>query len=195
MKNCMLKHEKTYFLKIPQYANEILEQNRNWFQLLKKIVLPKCKRQISLFSRGHVTLHPTVLAISHAILHPQPRHFFILSHAIFHPQSHHFSSSVTPFLVACYVTLHPTLLVHPSVRPSHFTFLAFIGILAIPLLPKCSTDLKYGPFPPACDWDSSVSGLVSYKIDFSTHANEIKGSKFRLGWRLCEMQKWVSFWF
>ena len=50
--------------------------------------------------------------------------------------------------------------IRPSICPSHFTFLAFMGFLAIPLLPKCSTDLKYGPCPPARDWGSRVSGLV-----------------------------------
>ena len=35
-----------------------------------------------------------------------------------------------------------------------------MGFLAIPLLLKCSTDLKYGPCPPARDWGSGVSGLV-----------------------------------
>ena len=66
-----------------------------------------------------------MLAISHAIFHPQSRHFsfsvtpfFILINAIFHPHKRHFSSSVTPFLVACYLTLHPTLSVRPSVRLS-----------------------------------------------------------------------------
>ena len=28
------------------------------------------------------------------------------------------------------------------------------------LLPNCSGDLKYGPYPPARDWGSRVSGLV-----------------------------------
>ena len=50
--------------------------------------------------------------------------------------------------------------VRRSVGPSHFTFSAFMGFLAIPLLPKYSTDLKYGPCPPARDWGSRVSGLV-----------------------------------
>ena len=84
------------------------------------------------------------------------------------------------FLVACNTTLHPALSVrrsihpsvHPSVRPSvhwsvgpaHFTFLAFMGFLAIPLLPKCSTDHKYGPCLPARDWDSHVSRLVLLKV-------------------------------
>ena len=31
--------------------------------------------------------------------------------------------------------------VHMLVRPSHFTFSAFMGYLAVMLLPKCSTDL------------------------------------------------------
>ena len=51
-------------------------------------------------------------------------------------------------------------LVHPSVRPSHFTFLEFLRSLASLLLPKWWSDLKYGPCPPARDWDSRVSGLV-----------------------------------
>merc|ERR1712074_290452 len=74
------------------------------------------------------------------------------------------------FLVACYATLHPAMSVRPSVRrsvgPSHFTFSAFMGFLAIPLLPKCSTDLKYGPCPPARDWGSHVSGLVLLRFQF-----------------------------
>ena len=69
------------------------------------------------------------------------------------------------FLVACYGTLHPALsvrlLVRLSVRPSvHFTFSALMGVLALLLLPKCSTDLNYGPCPPTRDWGSCVSGLV-----------------------------------
>ena len=28
------------------------------------------------------------------------------------------------------------------------------------LLPKCSGELKYGPFPPACNWGSHASGFV-----------------------------------
>ena len=64
------------------------------------------------------------------------------------------------FLVACYAALNPALLVRPSVRPSHFTFLGFLRSLASLLLPKRSSDLKYGPCPPARDWGSRVSGLV-----------------------------------
>ena len=59
------------------------------------------------------------------------------------------------FLVACYATLKPALSVRrsvgPSVGPSHFTFSASMGFLAFLLLPKCSTDLNYGPCPPARD--------------------------------------------
>ena len=76
--------------------------------------------------------------------------------------------SAIRFLVACYATLHPALSVRRSfrrsvglsVRPSHFTFSALMGVLALLLLPKCSTDLNYGPCPPARDWGSRVSGLV-----------------------------------
>ena len=35
-----------------------------------------------------------------------------------------------------------------------------MGFLALLLLPKCSTDLNYGPGPLARDWVSRVSGLV-----------------------------------
>ena len=35
-----------------------------------------------------------------------------------------------------------------------------MGFLAIPPLPNCSTDPKYGPCPPARDWGSRVSGHV-----------------------------------
>ena len=42
-----------------------------------------------------------------------------------------------------------------------------MGFLAIPLLPKCSTDLKYGPCPPARDWGSRVSGLVELRAVFA----------------------------
>ena len=56
------------------------------------------------------------------------------------------SEVMQSFLVACYATLHPALSVRlsvrRSVRRSHFTFSAFMGFLAILLLPKCSTDLK-----------------------------------------------------
>ena len=34
--------------------------------------------------------------------------------------------------------------------------------LSIQLLPKWSSDLKYGPCPPARDWGSRVSGLVCF---------------------------------
>ena len=54
--------------------------------------------------------------------------------------------------------------VGPSVCPSHFTFLALMGVLAFLLLPKCSTDLNYGPCPPARNWSSRVSGLVFFYL-------------------------------
>ena len=64
------------------------------------------------------------------------------------------------FLVACYATLHPALSVRRlvgrlvgwsvgrSVGP-HFTFFIRFTFLTSPLLPKWSSDLKYGPCPPA----------------------------------------------
>ena len=72
------------------------------------------------------------------------------------------------FLVACYMTLHPALAVcrsicrsvHWSIHPSYLIFLAFMGFLAMLLLPKCSTDFRYGPCPPARDWGSRISSLV-----------------------------------
>ena len=44
--------------------------------------------------------------------------------------------SFLQFLFACYATLHPALLVRRSVRPSHFTFSASLGFLAMLLLPN-----------------------------------------------------------
>ena len=85
-------------------------------------------------------------------------------------------SLIIGFLVACYATLQPALSVRPSVRrsvgpsvhpfvgPSHFTYSALMGVLALLLLPKSSTDLNYGPCPPARDWGSRVSGLVFSRI-------------------------------
>ena len=58
------------------------------------------------------------------------------------------------FLVACYATLHPALSVRRSGRRTvtlHF-FFWFLRSLASLLLPKWSSDLKYGPCPPARDW-------------------------------------------
>ena len=40
-------------------------------------------------------------------------------------------------------------------------FFTFLQSSASLLLPKRSSDLKYGPCPPARDWGSRVSGLVS----------------------------------
>ena len=72
------------------------------------------------------------------------------------------------FLLGCYATLHPTFSVRQSIHlsvclsihPSYFTFLPLMGVLAILLLPKCSTNLSYGPCPPTRNWGSCVSGLV-----------------------------------
>ena len=76
------------------------------------------------------------------------------------------------FLVACYAILHSALSVRPLVRLSHFTFSAFKVFLAIPLLPKCSTDLKNGPCPPARDWGSRVSGLVYRNFEAKTKTDD-----------------------
>ena len=69
------------------------------------------------------------------------------------------ASNARKFLVACYVTLHPTLsvrwsvgrLVGWSVGP-HFTFSVFLSVLSSLLLPKCPSDLLYHcPCPSARD--------------------------------------------
>ena len=85
-------------------------------------------------------------------------HLFIIKDKTFGSLFHFYELH---FLVACtqlYTPLCPS--VRRSVRPSHFTFSALMGFLALLLLPKCSTDLNYGPYPPARDWGSHVSGLV-----------------------------------
>ena len=57
-----------------------------------------------------------------------------------------------------FVGLSVGLFIRPSVT---LYFLAFMGILALLLLPKYFTDLKYIPCPLARDWVRCVSGLVS----------------------------------
>ena len=57
------------------------------------------------------------------------------------------------FLVTCYATFHPTLSVH-----------LLLGRL---LLPKWSSDLKYGSCPPACTLDSCVSSLIVIRCTLS----------------------------
>ena len=47
-----------------------------------------------------------------------------------------------------------------SVGRSHFTFFYDFFSLTSQLLPKWSSDLKYGPCPPTRDFGSCVSGLV-----------------------------------
>ena len=47
-----------------------------------------------------------------------------------------------------------------SVRRSRFPFFMILFFFTSLLLPKWSSDLKYGPCPPARDWGSRVYGLV-----------------------------------
>ena len=60
-----------------------------------------------------------------------------------------------PFLVACYATLHPAMSVGRSVGRSVgplIIFSAFLSLLSLPLLPKCSGDLLQPcSCPPARD--------------------------------------------
>ena len=69
----------------------------------------------------------------------------------------------TPRFVGPSVGLSVCPSVGPSVGPSiTLYFFGVNGVFALLLLPKCSTDLKYGPCPPARDWGSRVSGLVFF---------------------------------
>ena len=77
-------------------------------------------------------------------------------------------SIIDQFLVACtrlYTPLCPSVgwLVGPSVTFYFFYVFTFLTSL---LLPKWSSDLKYGPCPPARDFGSRVSGLVFWKVTF-----------------------------
>ena len=72
--------------------------------------------------------------------------------------------SVFLFLVACYATLHPALSIRPSIgRLVTFYFFYDFYFFTSLLLPKWSSDLKYGSCPPACDWSS----LVDFQIGFT----------------------------
>ena len=65
------------------------------------------------------------------------------------------------FLFACHTTT--SRFVGWSVRLFvTLYFFWFLRSLASLLLPKWSSDLKYGPCPPARDYGSCVSGLVSF---------------------------------
>ena len=70
--------------------------------------------------------------------------------------------------------------VRRSVGPSHFTFSALMGVLALLLLPKCSIDLNYGPCPPARDWGSRVSGLVLFRVRGRIRVKVGVGGGFRV---------------
>ena len=71
------------------------------------------------------------------------------------------------FLVACKATLQPALSVRGSVGRqdgrSLLDFFLFLRYLASLFLPKCSSDIKYGPCPPVLDL--GVSSLVLSWID------------------------------
>ena len=68
--------------------------------------------------------------------------------------------NMASFLVSCYMTLHLKLSILPSVGWAYLTsFYDFHSLMTL-LLPKCSSDLKYGPCLPACDWGSRESGFV-----------------------------------
>ena len=65
-----------------------------------------------------------------------------------------------------HATLQPALSVRPSVGRSRFIFFYdFISLTSL-LLPKWSSDLRYGPCPLARNFGSRVSGLVLF---FSSH--------------------------
>ena len=68
------------------------------------------------------------------------------------------------FLVACTRLYNPLC---PSVSRSvtFYFFLWFYFLTSLPL-PKWSSDLKYGPCPPARDFGSRVSGLVIIKPEY-----------------------------
>ena len=99
-----------------------------------------------------------------------PHHLFLLVTITFVVTCYAF---YTPFLVACYATLHPALSVHRSIGLSHFTFFGFLWSLASQLLPIWSSDLKCGPRPPPRDWGSRVSGLGLYEWRENCHSRVV----------------------
>ena len=83
-----------------------------------------------------------------------------------------------------HATLHPALSVRRSVGRSvgwsHFTFFYVFYSLTSLLLPKWSSDLKYGPCPPTRDWGSRVSGLVQSSEDRIDFFNFFRHNALRL---------------
>ena len=64
-------------------------------------------------------------------------------------------SVILCFLVTCYATLHSALSVRPSV--TYYFFVFFYSLTSL-LLPKWSSDLKYGPCPP------HATGVAVYPV-------------------------------
>ena len=71
--------------------------------------------------------------------------------------------------------------VHATLQPALYVGWSMVGhvllydfFLTPLLLPKCSSDLKYGPCPPAHNFGSRVSGLVFL------NGSQKKSSRFRI---------------
>ena len=83
------------------------------------------------------------------------------------------------FCSCVHATLHPALLVGMSACPSvTLNFFYDFYFWTSLLLPKWSCDLKYGPCPPAHDFGSRVSGLVTitthYRhLSYKGHSNKV----------------------
>ena len=79
---------------------------------------------------------------------------------------------------------------------SRFTFFCDFYFLTSLLLPKWSSDLKYGPCPPAPDFGSRVSGTVKVA---SCKPRSASSSRIFGHWRIIKLQKffwshWSHFW-
>ena len=83
--------------------------------------------------------------------------------------------------------------VGPSIRPSHFTFFVFLRSSASLLLPKWSSDLKYGLCPPARDFGSRVSGLVPVDEEYPVQkgCSSLLINRF-LEWLLDNLMTWIG---
>ena len=91
----------------------------------------------------------------------------------------------TPRFVGCWSVCQS---VRWSIGPSHFTFFGFLQSLASLLLPKWSSDHKYGPCPPARHWVAVYPALFSHILS-RVHTGQL------VGWLVGRLVSWSHFTF
>ena len=98
------------------------------------------------------------------------------------------------FLVACYATLQRRSVCRSVCRSvTLYFFWGFLRFSASLLLPKWSSDVKYGPCPPARDWGSRVPGLVKKYIKSMTILKSFKKIFHLSHWTKFQLESFRSY--